>query len=153
MTSTVEQAGGDHGAQHDHRHGERQRQQTAHPADGGAQDEGEENGDGDRDQDVLAEIERQDRHRGDKGDGDGAGETGVALVCAGELDLHGRPSKGGGGHDDGGRSVGGARPGHVAHEITIGRGRWARGRRILHPNEKQEAIGFLLSRGGSDEAG
>ena len=109
-----EQAGGDHGAQHHHRHGERQRQETAHQADGGAQDEGEENGDGDRDQDVLAEIERQDRRRADEGDGDGAGEPGVAGVRFGKLQaLHGRPSKGGGGH--------------IAHETTVGRA----GRRAL----------------------
>jgi hypothetical protein len=88
-----QQTGGDHGAQHHHGHGEGERQETAHQGHGGPQDKGEENGDGDRDQDVLAVIERQDRHRADKGDGDGAGETGVALVCAGELDLHGRPRR------------------------------------------------------------
>ena len=79
MTRTVDQAGDDQGAQHDHRHGERQRQQTAHPGHGRAQDEGEEHGDRRRDQHVPAEIERDDRHRADEGDGGGAKQTGAAA--------------------------------------------------------------------------
>ena len=54
-----QQAGDHQRAQHDHRHGKWQRQQTAHPGHCRTQDEGEKHGDRRRDQHVATDIQRR----------------------------------------------------------------------------------------------
>ena len=86
-----QQAGDDKGAQHDGRHGERQRQETAYPRHGGTQDEGEEHGDRHRDQHLAPEIERHDHGRADECYGGGAHEARLAPGRSRKIEeFHGR---------------------------------------------------------------
>jgi hypothetical protein len=91
-----QQAGDDKGGQHDHRHGERQWQETAHPGHGGTQDEGEEHGDRCWDQHLAAEIERHDRGRANESDGGGAHEARLVPGRSRKIkELHGGPQRAG----------------------------------------------------------